>query len=85
MTGPPAAPTHADSQPLQSRASQGRILLHAGLAALTGGQALVFAGIMIAPLFLPGTWAILLGCLLFAAGAVLHGAPSEPLAGASHE
>ncbi len=56
-------------------------LLAAGVALLALGMALAFLGIVTPPLFLPGTWLILLGLLAGAAAGVL--ALLAP--GSSHE
>lgn len=55
------------------------LLLTAGTVLLALGLALAFLGILTAPLFLPGTWLILLGLLACAgAGVLALLAPSPP-------
>jgi len=56
----------------QARRSPWRQLVHAGAILLSLGMIAVVAGILVAPLFLPGTWVIAVALLCFAAGGVLN-------------
>jgi len=47
------------------------LLLPGGALLLTFGMILVVAGVVIAPLFRPGTWVILLALLVMAAGGLV--------------
>ena len=47
-------------------------LVHAGVALLVIGMALVIGAILAGPLFLPGTWVILLGILACAVAAIMR-------------
>jgi len=66
----PARPSEA-ARP-DGRELAGRWLTRAGIALLGGGMICVVLGTQIAPLFLPGTWLLLIGFLAFAALGILH-------------
>jgi hypothetical protein len=50
--------------------ARARLLLAAGVGVTGAGVVLAIAGVVAGPLFLPGTWVILLGTLVLAAAGV---------------
>jgi len=66
-----STPSHQATSP-QRTARRATTLVHIGVALLVIGMALVIGGILSGPLFLPGTWVILLGILACAAAAIVR-------------
>jgi hypothetical protein len=65
--------TAADPQALVAERSRpnAALLFLGGIVAMTLGMVMVIGGILSGPLFLPGTWLILISLLLFAAGGIM--------------
>jgi hypothetical protein len=71
MTTSPGASSGGEKNPRAGHTQRATLLAYAGVALLVMGMVLAIAGILTPPLFLPGTWIILLGILTCVAAAIL--------------